>query len=48
MSDARKVLKLAKRHLGKKVDVAAKLAQFDNPIDIIEKAVTKLQQTSKA
>jgi len=48
MSDPRKVLNLAKRHLGKKVDIAAKLAQFDNPVDIIEKAVTKLQQTSKA
>jgi len=48
MSDARKVLTLAKRHLGKKVDVAAKLAQFDNPVDVIEKAVMKLQQTPKA
>jgi hypothetical protein len=42
------VLKLAKRHLGKKVDVTTKLAQFDNPVDIIEKAVMTLQQTSKA
>lgn len=48
MTDAQKVLNLAKRHLGKKVDVAAKLAQFDNPVDIIENAVTKLQQTSKS
>jgi len=48
MSDARKVLNLAKRHLGKKIDVAAKLAQFDNPLDIIEKAVMKLQSASKA
>jgi predicted glycosyltransferase len=48
ITDARKVLNLAKRHLGKKVDVAAKLAQFDNPVDIIENAVTKIQQTSKA
>jgi predicted glycosyltransferase len=48
MSDARKVLNLAKRHLRKKVDVAAKLAQFDNPVDIIEKAVMKLQSISKA
>ena len=48
MTDARKVLNLAKKHLGKKVDVAAKLAQFDNPIDIIENAVMKIQQTSKA
>jgi predicted glycosyltransferase len=48
MSDPRKVLNLAKRHLGKKVDVTAKLARFDNPVDIIEKAVMKLQQTPKA
>jgi len=48
MSDARKVLNLAKRYVGKKVDVTAKLAQFDNPVDIIEKAVMKLQSASKA
>jgi hypothetical protein len=48
MSDARKVLNLAKRHLGKKVYVTAKLAQFDNPVDIIEKTVMKLQLTAKA
>jgi predicted glycosyltransferase len=48
MSDARKVLNLAKRLLGKKVDVTAKLAQFDNPVDIIEKTVMKLQSASKA
>ena len=48
MSDARKVLNLAKRHLGKKVDVTAKLAQFDNPVDIIEKAVIEIQSSSKA
>jgi predicted glycosyltransferase len=48
MSDARKVVNLAKRHVGKKVDVAAKLAQFENPVDIIENAVLKLQSTQKA
>ena len=47
ISDARKVLKLAKRHLGKKVDVAAKLAQFENPVDVIENVVMKLYTTSK-
>jgi predicted glycosyltransferase len=47
MSDAQKVLKLAKRHLGKRVDVTAKLAQFDNPVEIIEKAVMALQQKAK-
>ena len=48
MSDARKVLKLAKKHLGNKMDVKAKLAQFDNPVDIIEKAVTQIKSTPKA
>ncbi len=48
IGDALKVLNLAKRHLGKKVDVAAKLAEFDNPVDVIEKAVMKLQSTSRA
>jgi predicted glycosyltransferase len=48
MIDARKVLSFAKRYLGKKVDVTAKLAQLDNPVDIIEKTVTKMQSTSKA
>ncbi len=48
MSDARKVLDSAKRQLGKKVDVAAKLAQFDNPLDVIEKAIMELQPTPKA
>ncbi len=48
MSDAQKVLKLAKRHLGKTVDVAAKLAQFDNPVYIIEKAVMQIKSAPKA
>jgi predicted glycosyltransferase len=48
MIDARKVLNFAKRYLGKKVDVTAKLAQLDNPVDIIEKVVMKMQSTSKA
>ncbi len=48
ISTPQKLLNLAKRHLGKKVDVAAKLAQFDNPVDVIEKAVVALQSASKA
>jgi hypothetical protein len=48
MSDTRKVLSLAKKHIGKKVEVAAKLAQLDNPIDIIEKVAKKILSTSKA
>ncbi len=47
MIDVRKVLNFAKRYLGKKVDVTAKLAQLDNPVDIIEKVVMKMQSTSK-
>jgi predicted glycosyltransferase len=47
MSDEGKVLKLAKRHLGNKVDVAAKLAQFDNPVDIVEKAVMQIKSAPK-
>jgi predicted glycosyltransferase len=48
MSYPRKVLKLAERHLGKKVDVAAELTQFDNPVDIIEKAVMRIESAAKA
>jgi len=48
MSDTRKMLKLAKRLLGKKVDVAAKLAQLENPVDTIEKAVTQIKSAPKA
>jgi predicted glycosyltransferase len=47
ISDAQKVLKLAKTHLGNKVDVTAKLAQFDNPVDIIEKVVIQIQSVPK-
>ena len=48
LSDAQKMMKLAKRLLGKKVDVAAKLAQLENPISIIEKAVTQIKSAPKA
>ena len=48
MSDARKVLKLAKKHLGNEFDVATKLAQFDDPVDIIEKTVVNIGSTLKA
>jgi predicted glycosyltransferase len=46
-SDARKLLRLAKKHLGNKIDVSAKLAQFDNPVDIIEKAVNQIRLAPK-
>jgi predicted glycosyltransferase len=48
MSSKRNVVSLAKRWLGERIDVKDKLAQFDNPVDIIEKAVMKLESTSKA
>jgi predicted glycosyltransferase len=48
MIDTREVLNFTKRYLGKKVDVTTKLAQLDNPVDIIEKVVMKMQSTSKA
>ena len=44
---AREVLKVAKKHLGNKVDVTANIAQFDNPLDIIEKAVTQIKSSPK-
>jgi predicted glycosyltransferase len=43
MIDARKLSSFAIKCLGKKVDVNAKLAQLDNPVDIIEKAVINLR-----
>jgi predicted glycosyltransferase len=43
ISDTQNVLKIAKMHLGKTVDVSAKLAQFDNPVDIIEKTVLQMK-----
>jgi predicted glycosyltransferase len=43
MIDARKVLSFAKKYLEKKIDVTAKLAQLENPVDVIEKAVMRLQ-----
>jgi predicted glycosyltransferase len=47
ITDTRKVQSFAKRYVGKKVDVTAKLAQLDNPVDIIEKAVMQIQTVSK-
>jgi predicted glycosyltransferase len=45
--DAREVLKVARRHLGNKVDVTANIEQFDNPPDIIQKAVTQINSSPK-
>jgi predicted glycosyltransferase len=42
MSDSKSILSLAKRYIGKKVNMGAKLTQFDNPVDIIENAVNEL------
>ena len=48
MSDPTSMTNLAKRLLGKKVNVKTKLAQLENPVDIIEKAVIQLKSTPKA
>lgn len=47
MIDAQRVLSFAKRHAGKKVDVRAKLARLENPVDVIEKAVIQLQSATR-
>lgn len=41
--DAQDVLKLAKKYVGNTVDVSAKLAEFDNPVETIEKAVMQVK-----
>jgi len=38
-----RVLTFAKRYLGKHLDVKEKLAQLENPVDVIEKVVNNLQ-----
>ncbi len=48
MCNPRDVLKIAEKHSGKTVDVTAKLAQFDNPVETIEKAVMQLKSAPKA
>ena len=37
MSSRRRIVNLVKIHLAKRVDVRSKLAEFDNPVDVIEK-----------
>jgi predicted glycosyltransferase len=43
-TDSSKVLELAKKQLGNKADVSAKLAQLDNPVDIIENVAIQLNR----
>ena len=43
MSNPEEVLKLAEKHLGRTVNVTDKLAEFDNPVEKIEKAVSQLK-----
>ena len=43
MCDPQDTLKLAKKYVGNKVDVKDKLAQFDDPVDVIEKAVMQVK-----
>ena len=48
MSNERNMMDLAKKYIGKRFNVKDKLARFDDPVEIIENAVKKIQQTSKA
>ena len=48
MCDPQDTLKLAKKYVGNKVDVKDKLAQFDDPVDVIEKAVMQVKTASEA
>jgi predicted glycosyltransferase len=47
MSDPTSMLDLSKRLLGRKVNVKTKLAQLENPVDTIEKAVNQLKSMTK-
>jgi len=43
MADSSEVLKYAEKYLGRKFDVKAKLAELENPVDIIEKIIAERQ-----
>ena len=43
ITDEEGVLGYAKKYLGKRFDVAGKLAELENPIDTIEKTVESLR-----
>jgi len=45
ITDAQKVLNYAKKYVGRKVDVTAKLTQLDNPVDIIEKTAIAINRS---
>jgi len=47
MSDVTSMLNLAKRLLGKKENVKAKLELLENPVDIIEKTVAHIREAAK-
>ncbi len=47
MCSPQEVLKLAKTHIGKRVEVTTKLAQFDNPVKKIEKAAMQIISSSR-
>ncbi len=40
----REVLAYAKKYLGKKFDVRSKLAELENPVDVIEKVIASIKQ----
>jgi hypothetical protein len=42
----RKVLAYAKKYLGKRYDVKEKLAELENPVDVIEKVVNNMKFNS--
>jgi predicted glycosyltransferase len=48
MSNERNMMNSAKRYIGKRFNIKDKLARFDDPVEIIENAVKKIQQASKA
>ncbi|MCW4044459.1 MAG: DUF354 domain-containing protein [Candidatus Bathyarchaeota archaeon] len=47
ITDASKVLRYSERYIGKRFDVASQLAQLDNPVDAVEKAVMQINTVSK-
>ncbi len=45
ITDEQQVIEFAKKFLGKRFDVQSKLAELENPIEVIEKAVKQLKPT---
>jgi uncharacterized protein len=47
ITSEQQVVAIAKQHLGKRFDVADKLAALENPVDVIEKVVDSLKKPAK-